>query len=114
MLVRDEEVLRARLAFSASCRPDGPSHAALSGPLNRYLHWYEIRTYQDQRFRLFDFGGIEDRTTPIAKFKLSFGGFELVEHCYVLAGAGALLAYPLYSQLTRFRPESFRREKGLV
>jgi hypothetical protein len=114
MLLRDDDAGRVRLIFSATCRLEKSPDAALSGPLNRYLHWHEIQAYQAQGFRLFDFGGIEDGETSIAKFKLSFGGFPLVEHCYVFAGAGALFAYRLYDQAMRFRPEGLRRKRRLA
>jgi lipid II:glycine glycyltransferase (peptidoglycan interpeptide bridge formation enzyme) len=60
----------------------------LSGYLNRYLHWYAIKKFKSENFKIYDFGGINlDRnseTYGITKFKLSFGGEIIKQYDYIL------------------------------
>lgn len=87
VLLRDVEIGRARLLYSASRRFDDRETARLSGTLNRFLHWHEICAYREERFSAYDLGGIkEDKADGIAQFKMSFGGDVVKEHTYLCAG----------------------------
>src|SRR5208282_6117575 len=96
------EASRVRLILSASRRLENAEDSALAGILNRYLHWREIQCYGAEGIALFDLGGIEDDSSPITKFKLSFGGFEKVEHSFVLADRVTLAAHSFYRRLQRW------------
>jgi lipid II:glycine glycyltransferase (peptidoglycan interpeptide bridge formation enzyme) len=88
--LRDEQGQRQRLLYSANRRFDDHDSARLSGILNHYLHWQEMRIYQEEGFRTYDFGGISRNGDPhaagIDRFKLSFGGATVIEHNYLCAG----------------------------
>lgn len=87
LLLRDVEIGRARLLYSASRRFDDRETARLSGTLNRFLHWHEICAYREERFSAYDLGGIkEDKADGITQFKMSFGGDVVKEHTYLCAG----------------------------
>ena len=87
VLLRDVEIGRARLLYSASRRFDDRETARLSGTLNRFLHWHEICAYREERFSAYDLGGIkEDEADGITQFKMSFGGDVVKEHTYLCAG----------------------------
>jgi hypothetical protein len=87
VLLRDTEIGRARLLYSASRRFEDREAARLCGILNRFLHWHEICAYQEEKFKIYDLGGIlEDMTNGITQFKMSFGGQIVKEHTYVCAG----------------------------
>ena len=100
LVVRDDAVRRVRMVLSPTSRLISDEDARLSGTLNRYLHWQEIVTYKQQGMELYDFGGIGDGSSSIAKFKLSFGGFRVNDHSYVYAGSLARMAYRLYQRLS--------------
>ncbi len=114
LLLRDEKARRVRLCFSATNRLDSSEDAALSGSLNRFLHWREIQNYHERAFELYDFGGTEAAFNNIARFKLSFGGFELLEHCYVFMGDLAGQLYALYKNLSPLAAARFRRRGDLI
>jgi lipid II:glycine glycyltransferase (peptidoglycan interpeptide bridge formation enzyme) len=87
VLLRDREIGRARLLYSASRRFGDREAARLSGTLNRFLHWREICTYREEGFSTYDFGGIiVDKGNGITQFKMSFGGNVVKEHTYLCAG----------------------------
>jgi hypothetical protein len=87
VLLRDVEIGRARLLYSASRRFDDRETARLSGTLNRFLHWHEICAYREERFSAYDLGGIkEGKADGITQFKMSFGGDVVKEHTYLCAG----------------------------
>jgi hypothetical protein len=90
--LRDEQTLRVRMAFSASNRAGDEMKRRLAGWLNRYLHWHEFLMYRDAGFETYDFGGIGDGTSSLARFKLSFGGEAEVG--YVCTAAGRLARGP--------------------
>jgi hypothetical protein len=114
LLVRDDTVGRVRMILSPTSRLVSDEDARLSGTLNRYLHWHELMTYKDQGIELYDFGGIGDGTSTIAKFKLSFGGFPIQDYSYVFAGNLAMMAYRLYKSLSRSTTHlrNFRYQKS--
>ncbi len=87
VLLRDGEIGRARLLYSASRRFDDRETSRLCGNINRFLHWHEICAYREQGFNNYDLGGIqEDKTNGITQFKMSFGGQLIKEHTYLCAG----------------------------
>lgn len=92
LLLRDSATARTRLMFSASSRLDSPEDAAVTAPLNRFLHLHEMRELKGEGVSLYDFGGTEDDSGR-ARFKLSFGGHAVEENRYVLAGAVGALAF---------------------
>jgi hypothetical protein len=87
VLLRDAEIGRARLLYSANRRFEDREAARLSGMLNRLLHSHEIYAYRKEGFRIYDLGGIEeDRSNGITQFKMSFGGEIVRENTYLCAG----------------------------
>jgi len=100
LLVRDDTIKRVRMILSPSSRFLSEEDARLSGTLNRYLHWHELVTYKRQGMELYDFGGIGDGSSTIAKFKLSFGGFGVKDYSYVFAGSLGVIAYRLHRSLS--------------
>lgn len=102
LLVRDTIVKRVRLIFSAR-RLQGAEDTTVTGALNRYLHWEELQRYKDKGIEIYDFGGIGDGSSSVAKFKLSFGGFRVQDNSYVFAGAMGTIGYKAYSWLTQLR-----------
>ncbi|MGO9604284.1 MAG: hypothetical protein ACLQAT_12970 [Candidatus Binataceae bacterium] len=111
LLVRDRGASRVRLILSASRRLENAEDSALAGILNRYLHWREIQCYSAEGIALFDLGGLEDDSSPITKFKLSFGGVEKVEHSFVLADRVTLAAHALYRRLQRWYKQPRRQQR---
>ena len=103
LVARDDRIGRTRLLYSATCRLNSQEDAKMTGPLNRYLHWYEIKFYKEMGIKIYDFGGIGDGTSSIAKFKLSFGGFRVEEYSYVFAGNLGRLAYKIYRVVSHMR-----------
>lgn len=104
--LRDESQGRVRLLFSASTRLQSKEDSALSGILNRYLHWHEIGKYKGEGFRLYDFGGFSDEAdagSSLAKFKLSFGAAVLREYDLTLASGMGKLAFRMYHMAPRAR-----------
>jgi len=74
---------RARLVNSASIpRSETPPAAqAMMGRANRCLHWRDMLHFKDAGHTLYDFGGIStDGADSISRFKLSFGGRQVVEY----------------------------------
>ena len=89
--VKDEEVGRVRLLYSAShyraMNDSGERNKV--GRANRLLHWYEILTLKNLGFKLYDLGGIpldssDQEKNAIARFKLEFGGKLLIEYSGLL------------------------------
>lgn len=92
-MLRDADSGRVFLMFSANRRFEGSEISALTGVLNRYLHWQEIQRYRDEGMKIYDFGGISHEN-PHAQgfnqFKVSFGGEITSERSYTFAPAGRL------------------------
>jgi hypothetical protein len=86
--------LRARFLVSATIDRKEEPDRHLTGPLNRYLHWFEFNYYKGQGVRYYDLAGvILDRASPlysISRFKLSFGGQVIKENVIRLAANPAL------------------------
>lgn len=73
--------------FLGSNRLNNPENNKIASYLNRYLYWYEIRTYKDKGFEVYDFGGGGEQKGSRSWFKQSFGGSVMEEYQYVFAGA---------------------------
>lgn len=91
LILKDQECGRVRLLFSATTKYSMPEDARVTGAVNRYLHWHEIRHYIDENYKIFDFGGVRGPGHAVSRFKLSFGGQVKSEYCYTLAGAPRLV-----------------------
>lgn len=79
---------RARLLLSATMHRADAVDTRIVGRLNRVLHWHEMLYYKEGGFFKYDFGGIEDRSSPVysvSQFKLSFGGDVAEELTLALA-----------------------------
>lgn len=77
---------RATSLYSASHRlyRGSPQNRTIS-KANKYMHWLDMKTFKEQGYRLYDFGGIsiDDNNTELQnvnKFKKSFGGKEVLEY----------------------------------
>lgn len=86
LFLRDSEVNAVRLLYSGSRRFDNVEDAPRCGPLNRYLHWYEMQRYCAEGILTYDFGGMRSLTHSTALFKLSFGGAVVSEYFSLLGG----------------------------
>ncbi|MGH7837448.1 MAG: hypothetical protein ACREQC_06430, partial [Candidatus Binataceae bacterium] len=103
LALRDEQIGRARLLYSANYRLAGHEEAKLCSALGRYMLWLEFQRYMDKGFSTYDLGGIKiGAADGISGFKRSFGGTTVVEHSYFCAGTRWLgsLAYRLYECLS--------------
>jgi len=96
LLVRDVANRRVRLIFSATARLNSKQEAGVCGALNRLLHWEEMQAYKAEGMETYDFGGIGDGTSSVARFKLSFGGQKVEEYSYVFAGPISAPCYRAY------------------
>jgi Acetyltransferase (GNAT) domain len=93
VMLCDRESRRVVGVFTASRRLESAEDAALSGMLNRHLHWHEMQLYRARGIEWYDFGGIGHETPRAAKFnqfRLSFGGTIVSGYRYTFAGAGSL------------------------
>jgi len=103
LVLRDEESRTALMLYSGTRRLDKSVDTITVGLLNRYLHWYEMKTYQSSGMAAYDFGGIGSETGSVNTFKLSFGGQLRPVNSYLFAGTARpvwKLAYSLYTRWT--------------
>lgn len=56
---------------------------------NKLLHWKDLLLFKEKGFKVYDFGGIDDKLPGISEFKKGFGG--RVEEYYSYIKATALL-----------------------
>lgn len=84
--ITDYSSKRAYGYFLGSKRLNNEEDAKFSSYLIRYLYWYEIQTYKNKGFHIYDFGG-GGGTGPGNWFKQSFGGSVIEEYAYVFAGS---------------------------
>ncbi len=103
LVLCDRRARRARCLYYASRRLEDGADAALIGALMRYIHWDQIQTYKAEGMELYDFGGIEDGATGIAKFKLSFGGSIVVDRAYYFATGLGRVAYKVLATIPSIR-----------
>jgi hypothetical protein len=102
--LRDEPERRVRLLFSASSRLDGNEEAAISGALNRLLHWQEIEFYKTAGIELYDLGGFEnehDRDSSLTRFKLSLGARIREENDYIFGRGLPVVLFKSYAAMPR-------------
>ena len=104
--VRDEKLKRVGLMFAASTRLSGKDAPAFVGSVNRWSHWYQMQLYKSEGIETYDLGGTGTSTpqkAAIARFKLSLGGKQVVEHNYMIANPLGRLAIALFYALRRLR-----------
>jgi hypothetical protein len=102
LALRDPSIGRVRLVASTRRFQDSGSDK-VTGPLNKYLHYWEFRTYKEEGFDAYDVGGIGDGTSALARFKLSFAAVPVTETDYVMAGALGALGYRGFIGLENLR-----------
>jgi len=90
--VCDRKAGRVRLLYSASHFRQlvDSSDRNASGRANRFLHWYEMTRFKALGYLHYDLGGLPiDESDPernsIARFKLEFGGKEVIEYTGAVA-----------------------------
>jgi lipid II:glycine glycyltransferase (peptidoglycan interpeptide bridge formation enzyme) len=92
--LRDNNIGRTRLLFTATGRFVDHETARVGAILNCYLHWKEMGAYKEEGFQTYDLGGISRNENPetsgIDRFKLGFGGKIVEEHDYLCAGVPML------------------------
>ncbi len=104
--VRDEKLKRVGLILAASTRLSAADTPVFVGAVNRWLHWYEMQLYKSEGIETYDLGGIGTSTPQkeaIARFKLSLGGQQVVEHNYMIANPLGRLAIAFFYALRRLR-----------
>ena len=104
--LRDEELKRVGLILAGSTRLSGEDAPIFVGSINRWMHWYEMQLYKSEGIETYDLGGTGTSTpqkSAIARFKLSFGGTQVVEHNYMIANPLGRLAIALFYALRRIR-----------
>jgi lipid II:glycine glycyltransferase (peptidoglycan interpeptide bridge formation enzyme) len=88
--LRDKDIGRTRLLFTATRRFVDHETARLGSILNCYLHWKEMQAYKQEGFHTYDLGGLsrdeESQADGIDRFKVAFGGETVEGHNYLCAG----------------------------
>jgi hypothetical protein len=105
-LVRDEKLKRVGMVLASSTRLSGEDAPVFVGSVNRWLHWYEMRLYKSEGIEIYDLGGTGTSTPEkeaIARFKLSLGGKQVVEHNYMIANPLGRIAIRLFYAFRRLR-----------
>jgi Acetyltransferase (GNAT) domain len=118
LVLRDEESRTVLMTHSAISRlPEGADPITV-GLLNRYLYWYEMKTYSADGMESYDFGGAGG-IESLTQFKLSFGA-QLVPFSYCMyAGAFPLgwkvvhLLYEIARNRLRKKPRPSREQHTL-
>jgi hypothetical protein len=104
--LRDEKLKRVGLILAGSTRLSGEDVPIFVGSINRWMHWYEMQLYKSEGMEIYDLGGTGTSTPQkeaIARFKLSLGGKQVVEHNYMIANPIGRLAIALFYALRRLR-----------
>jgi hypothetical protein len=104
--IRDQKLRRVGLMLAGSTRLTGTDAPVFVGSVNRWLHWYEMQLYKSEGIEIYDLGGIGNSTPEkeaIARFKLSLGGKQVLEHSYMIANPLGHLAIRLFYALRRLR-----------
>ena len=104
--IRDEKLKRVGLVLAGSTRLTGQDAPVFVGSVNRWLHWYEMQLYKSEGIEIYDLGGTGTSTAEkeaIARFKLSLGGKQVVEHNYMIANPLGRLAIRFFYALRRLR-----------
>ncbi len=104
--VKDEKLKRVGLTLAGSTRLSGEDSPTLVGSINRWMHWREMQLYKSEGIEIYDLGGTGTSTPQkeaIARFKLSLGGNQVVEHNYMIANSIGRLAIALFYAVRRLR-----------
>jgi hypothetical protein len=104
--IRDQRLKRVGLMLAGSTRLSGRDTPVFVGSVNRWLHWHEIQLYKSEGMEVYDLGGTGHSSLEkeaIARFKLSLGGKQVVEHNYMIANSLGRLAIRFFYALRRFR-----------
>src|SRR4029077_13468219 len=104
--IKDEKLKRVGLMLAGSTRFSGEDTPVFVGSINRWLHWYEMQLYKSEGIEIYDWGGTGTSTPQkeaIARFKLSLGGKQVVEHNYMIANPLGRLAIMVFYALRRLR-----------
>lgn len=104
--VRDQNLKRVGLMLGGSTRLSGEDAPVFVGSVNRWLHWYEMQLYKSEGIEIYDLGGTGTSTPQkeaIARFKLSLGGKQVVEHSYMIANPLGRLSIELFYAFRRLR-----------
>jgi hypothetical protein len=104
--VRDQNLKRVGLILAGSTRLSGEDAPVFVGSVNRWLHWYEMQLYKSEGIEIYDLGGTGTSTAQkeaIARFKLSLGGKQVVEHNYMIANPLGRLSIRLFYAFRRLR-----------
>ena len=106
VFIRDKDIGRVELLFSASVRLERSANPAFVSWMNRWLHWSEVRVYKSEGMSVYDFGGAATdtpRRAGIARFKHSFGGMRVVEHSYLVSRPLGRMAISMFYAMRRIR-----------
>jgi hypothetical protein len=104
--VRDPRLKRVGLMLAGSTRLSGADAPNFVGWLNRWTHWQEMLLYKSEGMEIYDLGGTGTSTPQkeaIARFKLSLGGKQVIEHNYMIANPIGRVAIALFYALRRLR-----------
>jgi hypothetical protein len=99
LVLRDEESGAALMLYSGTRRFDEGVDTITIGLLNRYLHWHEMKTYQEMGIGKYDLNGVSNASPFVSNFKMSFGGeLSEIKYCVYAGTARPLwkLAHSLY------------------
>lgn len=110
LLLRDNEAQIVRLVFSTTKRLENKEYARFTGPLNRYLHWYEFEYYKEQGIESYDMGGIGSGKGKVGRFKLTLGGQRVKKNSYLLGKGFIKTVFQIYSFFERVRNKIFLKE----
>ena len=110
LLLRDDKEKIVRLMFSTSKRLDSKDYDKLTGPLNRYLHWYEFGYYKKHGIEIYDMGGIGSGKGKVGRFKLTLGGKKVKMNSYVFGKVFIKTALRIYGFFQRIRSKIFLKE----
>jgi len=110
LLLRDDSSGIVRLVFSTTKRLEGEEYSKVTGPLNRYLHWYEFDYYKKKGFGVYDMGGVGSGKGKVGRFKLTLGGTKVSKNSYLFSRGFVRIALKIYSFLERIRNKMFLKE----
>jgi lipid II:glycine glycyltransferase (peptidoglycan interpeptide bridge formation enzyme) len=96
LVLKDKDLKILRLILSATRRLENEKYREISGPLNRYLHWFEIQYYKKLGFKTYDTGGVGSGEKGVGFFKLSFGGRKIEKRNYILGKSFVKFSFKIY------------------
>lgn len=110
LLLRDSKAGIVRLVFSATKRLESKEYSKITGPLNRYLHWYEFGYYKEKGIDIYDMGGVGSGKGKVGRFKLTLGGERVTKNSYLFGKILIKTAFKIYSFFERIRNKIFLKE----